>query len=225
VGRAQLSPRYPNKEIHMAKQSPYLKLEKSIAADERGGIMHRWRYGRELLKAKAGRKQLPHGLITELMVEALRAGLKLTEREIQYRIKCATVYDSEAKVRTACADFGSWSALRDAGFPAVEVDEEDQIDGMEEVGISTPDVVEMPLFDIPGFKPVLRINGKKVDLADATVGQAVDYRDMCREMHANFGRTVAQVEATVAVMIAGCGGDLDVNALDAWRRGTEDEAV
>jgi hypothetical protein len=207
----------------MSKQSPYLKLEKSIAADERGGIMHRWRYGRELLKAKAGRRQLPHGLVTELIVDATRAGLKLSEREIRRRVQCASVYESEAKVGQALADFGSWSALAEAGFPMVEVDEPDEIDDLEEVGMSTPDVVEMPLFEIPGFKPVLRINGKKVDLADATVRQAVDYRDMCIQMHENFGRTVEQVKSTVATMLAGAGGDLEANALEAWKRANSEE--
>lgn len=203
----------------MPKQSPYLKLEKSIAADERGGIMHRWNYGRELMKAKVGRKQLPHGLTTELIVDATRAGLKLSEREIQRRIKCASVYGSEAEVRQALADFGSWSALAEAGFPAVEVPESDEIDDMEEVGVNSPDVFEPPLFEIPGFKPVLRINGRKVDLADATVAQAVAYRDMCKDMHESFGRTVAQIEATVSVMLAGAGGDLEANALEAFKRG------
>lgn len=212
-----------------AKQSPYLKLEASIAKDERGGIMHRWNYGRQLLAAKSGRKQLPHGLTTELIVEALRAGLKLSEQEIQRRIRCATVYGSELEVRQALTDFGSWSALVNAGFPAVEIDEwaDDEASAMEEVGVGASDgdgdFTEYPLFEMPGFKPVLKINGRKVDLADVTVRQAIDYRDMCREMHANFGRTVAQVDATVEAMIRGAAGDLDANALEAWKRATGEE--
>lgn len=211
----------------MAKpKSPYLKLEQDIAKEERGGIMHRWRYGRELLKVKAGRRQLPHGLATELMVDALRAGIKLSEREIQWRVRCATVYDSEEKVRKAITDFGTWFNLTQAGFPAVEIDEEDPIDGMEEVGIvgdGEPADVQGVLFDIPGFKSVLRINGRKRDLVDVTVREAIDYRDMCREMHASFGRTVAQIDASVERMLRGAGGDLDANALEAWRSASGDE--
>jgi hypothetical protein len=201
--------------------SAYLKLEQRIAADERGGIWHRWRYGRELLKAKAGRKQLPHGMLGDLVREAGRAGLRLSETEIRYRIQCATAYETEAEVTKALGDFGSWSGLIQARFPAVDVEEEeDLLDLVEDVGIRTPDVVEQqPLFELPGLKPVLRINGRKVDLADATVRQAVDYRDMCRSMHDNFGRTVATVDATVSAMLAGCRGDLGMNALEAWQRG------
>lgn len=94
------------------KTSPYLKLERRIASDERGGILQRWRFGRQLLDAKTGRKQLPHGLIDAVIKAAERAGLKLSEREIQYRLKCAEAYETEAEVRTACADLGSRDVAR-----------------------------------------------------------------------------------------------------------------
>src|SRR6266568_1000715 len=49
------------------KTTSYLKLEKKIALDERGGVLDRWRYGRQLLDAKSGRQQLPHGLLAALL--------------------------------------------------------------------------------------------------------------------------------------------------------------
>lgn len=199
------------------KQSVYLKLETTIAKDERDGVIQRWRYGRELLAVKAGRRKLPDGLITELIVDATRAGLKLSEREIRYRVQCATVYEDDRQIRQALAEFGTWFGLIQAGFPAVEVDEADETEAIEEVGLVADAAIQDPLFDIPGFKAVLKINGRKRDLTDITVGEAVAYRDMCREMHANFGRTVAQVEATVDIMLANSGGDLEANALEAWR--------
>lgn len=206
------------------KKSVYLGLEAKIAADERGGIVHRWNYGRALLAVKNGRRKLPDGLMTELIVDATRAGLKLSEREIQWRVRCATVYEDDRQLRKAITEWGTWFALTQAGFPAVEVDEEDPQDVMEEVGLASgPEIVQEPLWDIPGFKSVLKINGRKRDLADITVAEAIAYRDMCREMHANFGRTVAQVDATVEAMLAGADGDLDANALEAWKRATEGE--
>ena len=201
------------------KKSVYLKLESGIAADERAGIMHRWNYGRELLKQRAGRLRLPKGLATELVVEALRAGLTLSEQEIQRRMRFAEVYPTEAHSRQALTVMGSWSAIVNAGFPPVELDEPDEIDDMEEVGVEAADVWEPPLFEVPGFKPVLRINGRKVDLADATVAQAVAYRDMCKDMHESFGRTVAQIEETVHLMLLGAAGEMETKALDAYRRG------
>lgn len=206
------------------KDSSYLKLEKQIAADERGGVMHRWRYGRELLGVKAGRRQLPHGLTTELIVDATRAGLKLSEREIQYRIKCASIYGSEAEVRTACAEFGSWSALREAGFPAVEIDEpDDLIDEAEAGGIplGAPDEFEQ-LTLIPGLPETLKVNGRRVPLAEATVADAKAYRETFRQIHENFGKTLGQIEIAVGAMERGSGGDDAANALEAYRRATEE---
>lgn len=207
-------------------QSPYLKLEKRIGSDERDSITCRWRYGRELLKAKGARKKLPEGLATELIVDALRSGIKISEREIRYRVQCATVYANDQQIGKAIAEWGTWFGLIQAGFPAVDIDEEDldEVDEMEEVGLSAdagPDAVQDPLFEIPGFKPVLKIHGRKTDLDKITVGDAVAYRDMCREMHANFGRTVVQIEASVSSMLAGSGGDLAANALEAYRLGSE----
>ncbi|MDP9145674.1 MAG: hypothetical protein M3N43_13460, partial [Actinomycetota bacterium] len=85
----------------MAK-STYLKLEQRIAADERGGIDHRWQYGRELLAARTGRQRLPKGFIGDRIAEAERAGLQVVSpREIQRRIKFAETYPTEVHKRQA----------------------------------------------------------------------------------------------------------------------------
>lgn len=204
-------------------RSVYLKLETRILQDEQGGILDRWKYGKECLEAKRGRQQLPHGFIKDRLDEAERAGMKLSEREIQWRVKCAEVYGSEAEVRTASTDFGSWTALREAGFPAVEIDEPIDPDDLEDIGEPDPleEKPEQLALDIPGFKPVLKINGRKVTLTEATVREAVEYRDMVHEMHENFGRTVAQIDATVEAMLEGCEGDLDANAVEAWKRANQ----
>lgn len=205
----------------MSRRSPYLALEMRIAADERGGILHRWRYGRKLLEAKAGRQQLPHGMTADLVAAAAKAGLKLSEREIQYRVKCATVYGSEPEVRTACADFGSWSALREAGFPAVEVTEPD---GLEAAGMSTdaPDAFEQMTL-IPGLAPVLTVRGRKVPLDEATVADVEAYRDMYRQIHENYEKRLTQIESALDAMYDGAEGNRDANAVEAWKRGLDDD--
>jgi len=141
----------------MNTKSAYLLIEERIAADKRGSILHRWRYGRELLKAKAGRQRLPKGFTASLMAEAERAGLKgLSDREIQYRMAFASAYPTERHSRTAVRLFGTWTELRDAGFPPVD----------------------------EGF-------AKRLDL----------------------------IEQSTAVMLAGAGGDMNANALDAYNAG------
>jgi hypothetical protein len=102
----------------------YLRLEKNIAASDTGGIIERWRYGRRLLMddtATTPNGNLRHGLLARLIPEAAAAGYKLSEREIQYRLQCAKAYLTEAEIRTAGADFVDWTALREAGFPPVEL--------------------------------------------------------------------------------------------------------
>lgn len=211
----------------MKTTSQYLRLERRIAADESGGVVGRWRYGRLLLAAKAGRQRLPKGMIGDLVDAADRAGLKLSEREIQYRIQCAETYETEADSRTACAATGSWSALREAGFPPVEPDGSDP-EHIETEGLAdAPDEWQQLRFDIPGLKKTITVRGRKVPVVrgedGATVADVAAYRDMCQEMHDNFGKTVDQINASLAIMREGSGGDDEANAVEAWETACGDE--
>jgi hypothetical protein len=202
----------------MSRRNPYLALEAKIAAGARGDAIYRWRFGRQLVKDKAGRQQLPHGLAADLIAAATRAGYKLSEREIRYRLACAEVYSSEAEVGTAVQTFGSWTALRDAGFPPVQSTD---LEDLEAAGIPTgpPDAFEQ-LTLIPGMPDELKIRGRKIPLAAATVADAKAYRDMYRDMHESFGKTLAQVEMSVEAMVDGSDGDDTANAVEAWKRAT-----
>jgi hypothetical protein len=106
------------------RDSKYLRYEKRIAASDTGGILERWTMAQALLAD--GKKATPagnlrHGALERILADAKAAGLPLTEREIQYRLKCARAYASEAEIRTACSDYKTWSELRAAGFPPVQV--------------------------------------------------------------------------------------------------------
>lgn len=105
----------------------YKKLERTIAASDGRAIYERWRYGRQLLCDEtvittAG--NLRHGVLDRLIAAAKSAGFTLSEREIQYRLKCARAYQTEAEIRRASADFRYWWDLIKAGFPPVEKPEE-----------------------------------------------------------------------------------------------------
>lgn len=208
------------------KTTPFMKIGKRIALDDRGGILDRWQYGRLLQEAKAGRKQLPHGLIAALVKAEQRSGRTVSEREIQYRLKCADAYDTEAKVRTACADFGSWSALRDAGFPPVETVDSDSDDLLDSGLADAPDSWEQTELDIPGLKPVISVRGRKVPIAKgeggATIADVAAYLDMCEQMHENFGKTVEQIRESLRLMREH--GDDETNALEAWEAALDDVA-
>jgi hypothetical protein len=199
----------------VSRSSEYLKIERRIAADERGGIMHRWHYGRAVLRTKVGRKQLPHGLLADLVKASIAAGYKISEREIRRRVQFAEVYDSEAKVGQALADFGSWAALAEAGFPPVEVDE--FAGDAEQLELGAPDEWEQ-LSLIPGLAPTLKVGGRRIALADATVADIRAYRDMYAQVHENYGKRLALIEAALRAMLDGS-RDENENAVDAWKRG------
>jgi hypothetical protein len=107
----------------------YARLEKAIAAADAGSIRQRWEYGRRILcdpaiLTPAG--NLRNGVMGELIATARKAGRKLSEREIRYRMAAARAYPCESQIRHAGAGFETWTTLREAGFPAVEADDGDE---------------------------------------------------------------------------------------------------
>lgn len=100
----------------------YRKIEQAIAASDSGGIFERWRYGRLLLveadKTTPG-GNLRHGVLAKLIEAAAKSGVKLSEREIQYRLQCGRTYETETQIRNGIADFKTWYSLTQTGFPEV----------------------------------------------------------------------------------------------------------
>src|SRR5215472_14644692 len=104
----------------------YMRQERSIIASDGDTITQRWKWGRRLLlddTAVTSNGNLKHGIIQRLLDKAKAEGYKLSEREIQRRLKCARTYQTEAEIRQALADFKTWWDLSTANFPPVETDE------------------------------------------------------------------------------------------------------
>jgi hypothetical protein len=204
----------------MAKPSVYLKLERRLGAVSADDVILRWRYGRELLKTKVGRKQLPDGLIDDLIKEAESDGRKISRREIQYRVRCAEVYATDQQVRKITCTLGSWTEIISAGFPDVPLDDfAIEPDEAEENGVSNaaPDEWEQ-LSLIPGLAPTLKVKGREVPLSEATVSDVEAYAEMYRQIHANYAKRLALIEQALRAMRDGS-SDPEANAIDAWRRG------
>jgi len=116
----------------------YRRIEKAIAAHDRGGIWERWCYGRLLLvddekTTPAG--NLRHGVLDKLIAASARDGLKLNESEIQRRLRAGRAYPTEEQIRelltqlggpnpSPVTDFETWTGLWRAGFPPVPAPEE-----------------------------------------------------------------------------------------------------
>ena len=105
--------------------NPYGRLDKYIAASDAGSMRRRWEYGRRLLNDSSrttAAGNLRNGVIAGLIEEAHKAGCKLSEREIKYRLMAGKTYPCESQIRHICASYDSWGALRSAGFPAVDAE-------------------------------------------------------------------------------------------------------
>lgn len=106
------------------KTTQYVRQEKAIASADAGGIRERWTWGLRLLRDPEafapGSTQLRPGRAAELIKAATAAGLKLSEREIQYRLRCARTYPTDTQIAHACAEFEDWSGLRSANFPTFD---------------------------------------------------------------------------------------------------------
>lgn len=198
--------------------SPLIKLERRIARGEQAPVIDRWHYGRQVLESRVGRQRLPQGMIADLVAAAVKAGFKVTEREIQYRISFAEAYETITVAERAVRLFGSWTALRDAGFPAMEADPDDP----EVIELAEPADEWEQLTLIPGLKPVLSIRGRKVPLEEASIADVAEYHDMFAAMHESFGKTLALIEASLEAMRDGSDDDT-ANAVEAYKRGTGEE--
>jgi hypothetical protein len=198
------------------------KLERRIAASDGGGVLERWHYGQEILKAKAGKKRIPDGMLEDLVKAAGTKPTKRGERksaisvrEIRNRVRLAEVYPTEAHVRQIFAELGLWSEIIAQGFPEVIVDE--AMFDVDETP-AAPDAWEQ-LTLLPGFRAVVRVGGKDTPIADMTVPEAIAYREKSRATHESYGKWLAQIDLTVDIVIDGWDGDPEAKALDAYKRG------
>jgi len=111
------------------KTARYGKIDKDIIAHDGGGIWERWKYGRLLLvddTATTPNGNLQHGVLAKLITAAERHGIKLSEREIRYRVQCARAYPTRSQIGNAVADFKTWHDLIQSSFPEYSAPEDER---------------------------------------------------------------------------------------------------
>jgi hypothetical protein len=192
------------------RTAQYGRQEAAIAAADNSGIRQRWLYGLRLLAdaekiAPAG--GLRHGVTEALIEAAARKGRKLSASEIRYRVQAARAYPTEAQIATAVADFGSWTALREANFPAIEAPDGEPLADYrtaEEVRRDSArhlaDLTDRQgaLFPLAMFEP-----------ATATLKELQAYATEQAEMTARFAARDAERAAYLDELVAAVDGDLD----------------
>lgn len=194
------------------KTTQYVRQEKAIAAADSGGIRERWLWGLRLLRDPdafaPGSGQLRPGQTEHLIRAAVAAGLKLSEREIRYRLQCARTYPTEAQIRHACAEFREWSALRTAGFPAYDApadeplaDHRTDAERDHDHARALTDLVgeQGSLFPLRDFEPVT-----------TTLKELADYAAQQEELTARFVEHGRKRRAYLDALIAAADGDLSV---------------
>lgn len=106
------------------KTTQYVRQEQAIAAADSGGIRERWMWGLRLLRDpdafSPGSTQLKPGHADELVQAIKVVGRKISQREIQYRLRAARTYRTDSQIAQISARFENWSSLIAADFPAIE---------------------------------------------------------------------------------------------------------
>ncbi len=205
-------------------KTTYVKQEEAIARADRGGIYERWRWGGRLLidtdRMASSGKSLKHSETEKLIAEAKAAGFKLSAREIQYRIQCARAYKTEAEIRNAIADFETWFALTQAGFPAYEVDadeppadhrtrQERQRDAARQLALKANPHPYLP-FDVDKFEPITTPLKELV----------IELEEQDR-ITAGFVATGRKRRSYLDALIEAADGDLEMTWADAHKRAIE----
>jgi hypothetical protein len=192
------------------KLAKYTSGEKRIARTEGSGIVERWRWGRTLLTdtekiTPAG--NLKHGVLPALIAAAQAKGLKLSEREIQLRMGCARAYSTEAEIRTAGADFGSWTELRDAGFPTVELPP----------GTAPDDATDWAQDELAGLPAYISVAGIRMLTIQAPISAAISYHEEMEQMTLNFVARDAERASLIAELVEAAEGDVTMSIGDALK--------
>jgi hypothetical protein len=202
------------------KTTQYVRQEKAIAAADKGGIRERWMWGLRLLRDPdafaPGSSQLRPGVADEQIAAATSGGLKLSAREIQYRLRCARAYPTEAEIAQALAQFETWWALIQADFPAYETpDDEPPADHRTPAeqrharARALMDLVgqQATLFDVSQFEPIT-----------TTLEDLEKYAVEMDEVTARFAERDRQRRAYLNSLINAAGGDMSMTWREAQDR-------
>jgi hypothetical protein len=205
----------------------YRKAETAINGADGGGIIKRWEYGLRMLAdpevVTGSGKSLQHGKAARLIADAEAHGLNLSERELRRRLQCARAYPQRAQIGQAAADFGTWTALADAGFPPYPVVPDEppaDVRTQEEIDRDRYQLLLMEfgeqgqLFPFEMFEPT-----------ETTLKDLFNYRDSRSRYAKNIEDMVARMTAYLDTLMAAVGDDMETTWAAAHRAAYGDDPV
>ena len=201
------------------KTTQYVRQERAIASADAGGIRMRWMWGLRLLRdpeAMSSEKSLKHGVTEQLVTAAKAGGLRLSEREIRYRLKCARTYQTEDEIRQALAAFETWTDLCSANFPAYETSADEPLADHRTEEEKKRDRARA-LLDIIGNQGTL-FPLDKFEPTEATLKELQEYTEQSEELTARFLEHDRKRRDYLDSLIEAADGDLSITWQEAQQR-------
>jgi hypothetical protein len=202
------------------KTTQYIRIERAISAAATNDIHERWIWGLRLLRDPdafaPGSTQLKPGRAEELVRAAKAAGFRLSEREIQYRLKAARSYPTESQIAQAAAEFSNWTALVGNGFPdfgAPEgegpADHRTEAERQRDHARALTDILgeQGTLFPLQDFEP-----------NETPLKVLASYADEMADLTARFQKRDRERRAYLNALIEAADGDLSVTWQTAHER-------
>ena len=207
------------------KTTQYVRQEKAIAAADAGAIRERWLWGLRLLRDpeafNEGSSQLKPHYAKGLTESAAKAGLRLSVREIGYRMQLARAYPTEAQITEACRNYSTISEIREARFPEYEAplgelpaDHRSPAERRHDHARALIRLVGEPgsLFRLSEFEPTITL-----------LKELEDYAARQDELTARFVEHGRKRRAYLLELIEAADGDLSVTWHEAQSRLIPDE--
>lgn len=204
------------------KTTQYVRQEKAIAAADTSGIRERIMWGLRLLadpEVFTPGGQMKAGRADELVLATKAAGRKISQREIQYRLRAARAYRTESQIAQISARFENWSSLIGADFPDVEalpdeplIDHRDASERRTDLNRALAAAGEihadqLALFPLDRFEPAV-----------ATLKELQDHAASMAELTARFAAKDRERLAYVDRLIEAAEGDLSTTWAVAHQR-------
>ena len=209
----------------MFKPTQYVRQEKAVEAADTNGIRERWFWGLRLLRDRDAISRtggsLRHGIIEQLIAAEQRAGFKISEREIQWRLQAARTYSTESQIRTVSSDFRTWTELRVAGFPPISktdgehpADHRTKAEKDRDTARALVDLVgtQGAMFPLDEFEPT-----------QTTLKEIGDFLDRQDEITSNWIKTGKKRRGYWQQMVDAVDGNLAVTWLEGHRQAFPEE--